>query len=306
MDYDFELVAGAYGSATDGPVWDGEGLLFTHVADSCILRYDPRSGKVTQFRRWVNRTKGLAFSANGTLYGCQSGSRRIVRFDYDGSTSLLVDKLDGHLHNHPDDLVIDSQGRIWFSDPYDTLPASGPNLQGPLDYTSVLRLQRSGRVSGEWTIRRMTYDSIVPTAILLSQDERTLYVSENSLDKQGKRELRAYPIGEEGSLGPCTVLHTFGADYRGVHRGIEGMCLDSEGNIIACAGWELSGPGPLIYVFSPTGRILETHSVPADQPTNCNFGDADLRTLYVTTNGGHLYRVRNTGRQGSLRYPPAR
>ncbi len=72
------------------------------------------------------------------------------------------------------------------------------------------------------------------------------------------------------------------------------------------AWWEQSGPGPLIYVFSPTGRILETHSVPADQPTNCAFGDTDLRTLYVTTGGGNLYRVRNAERQGSLLFPSSR
>lgn len=303
MNYEFELVAGAYGSATDGPVWDGEALLFTHVEEGNILRYDPKNGKVTQFRRWLDHIKGLTFSANGTLYGCQSLSRRIVRFNPDGSTSLLTDKLGGHYHNRPDDLVVDRQGRIWFSDPYEILPWVPAQVEGPLDHASVLRMEMLGQ---GWTIRRMTYDTTAPTAVLLSQDERTLYVSENSYDEQGKRELRAYPIGEDGSLGPCIVLHTFGVDYRGVHRGIEGMCLDSEGNIIACAGWERSGPGPLIYVFSPTGRVLETHSIPVDQPTNCAFGDTDLRTLYVTTGGGHLYRVRNAERQGSLLFPSAR
>ncbi|MFC2021134.1 SMP-30/gluconolactonase/LRE family protein [Chloroflexota bacterium] len=300
MNYEFELVAGAYGNATDGPVWDGEALLFTQVDEGNILRYDPESGKVTEFRRWLRRMKGLAFSANGTLYGCQTWSRRISRFNSDGSTSMLANKLDGHFHNQPDDLVVDRQGRIWFSDPYETVPQASQQVEGSLNHASVLQLERIGQ---EWFIKRMTYDTVAPTAVLLSQDEGTFYVSENSYEKQGKRELRAYPIGEDGSLGPFTVLHTFGSDYLGIHRGIEGMCLDSEGNIIACAGWEQSGPGPMIYVFSPTGRVLESHPVPVDLPTNCAFGDAELRTLYVTTGGGHLYRVRNTGRQGSLLFP---
>ncbi|HZA21326.1 MAG TPA: SMP-30/gluconolactonase/LRE family protein, partial [Dehalococcoidia bacterium] len=60
------------------------------------------------------------------------------------------------------------------------------------------------------------------------------------------------------------------------------------------------------YIFSPEGRVLETHPVPANEPTNCTFGDPDLTTLYVTTNGGHLYRVQETGHQGWLLYPPAR
>ena len=81
------------------------------------------------------------------------------------------------------------------------------------------------------------------------------------------------------------------------------MCLDSEGNILACAGWDRSGPGPMIYIFSPQGQVLETHPVPGAQPTNCAYGDTDLGTLYVTTSNGHLYRVRNTERKGWAVYP---
>jgi gluconolactonase len=75
------------------------------------------------------------------------------------------------------------------------------------------------------------------------------------------------------------------------------MCLDADGHIIASAGWEKSGPGPMIYVFGPSGRIIETHPLP-DRPTKCVFGDRDLKTIYVTTAGGHLYRVSDSGRRG--------
>ena len=80
------------------------------------------------------------------------------------------------------------------------------------------------------------------------------------------------------------------------------MTLDTDGNIIVCAGWEQSGPGPMIYVFAPTGRILETHPIRVDRPTNCCFGDADMRTLYVTTGGGHLFRAR-THHTGWIMWP---
>jgi gluconolactonase len=80
------------------------------------------------------------------------------------------------------------------------------------------------------------------------------------------------------------------------------MCLDTEGNIVATAGYRESGPGPMIYVFSPTGEVLETHPMPEDRPTNCTFGGPDLTTLYVTTGGGHLFQTR-TERQGRLLYP---
>ena len=303
MDWEFELIAGPYGGTTEGPAWNGEALLFTHIPESRILRYDSQSGAVTEFRKYTNRTNGLAFSADGHLYGCQSGSRRIVRFNPDGSTSVLADRLDGHFHNHPNDLAVDRQGRIWFTDPYGRLPAPGPQLQGLLDHASVLRLEQ--RPDRTWVIRRMTYDTTSPNGILVSQDQQTLYVAQSDYGEDKKRELRAYPIREDGTLGSYTVLHTFGIDSRGPHRGVDGMCLDTEGNIIACAGWQQSGPGPMIYVFSPSGRVLETHAMPVDRPTNCTFGDADLRTLYITTGGGHLYRVRNTGRQGWLLFPAA-
>lgn len=294
-EWKFELIAGPFSGATEGPVWDGKTALFSVPSENRILRYDPLSGAVTEFRKFTNRTKGLALSPDGLLYGCQSGSRRVVRFNLDGSTAPLEYRLDGHFHNHPHDLAIDGKGRIWFTDPYDPIPAPGPQLHGPLEHASVLLLHR--RIDRSWTIKRMTYDTRSPMGIALSRDEHTLYVAESGNEADQKRELRAYPIREDGSLGTYSVLHTFGADHRGPHRGISGMCLDSEGNIIACAGWERSGPGPMIYVFAPSGRAIETHPMP-DRPTKCAFGDGDLGTLYVTTERGHLYRVRHTGRRG--------
>ena len=97
------------------------------------------------------------------------------------------------------------------------------------------------------------------------------------------------------------VLHDFGAN-----RGIDGMCFDTEGNIVATCGWELGGPGSRIAVFAPDGTVLEEHPVPEGRPTNCTYGDANLDTLYVTTIDGHLYRVRDTGRRGLLQPPQER
>ena len=111
MSWDFELVAGPLGGTTEGPVWNGEALLYTHIPGSRIMRYDPRTGDNTEFFTGTSNTNGLCFDAQGNLYGCQSGGRRIVRFEKDGSTiSSLPRRLDGHQHNNPNDLAVDKQG----------------------------------------------------------------------------------------------------------------------------------------------------------------------------------------------------
>ena len=299
MEWQFELLDGPYEGVTEGPVWDGEAILFTHIPASRILRYDPKTGKVTEYRTGTNLTNGLAFDKEGMLYGCSGGGRCIVRFDPDGTITPISDRLDGRRHNNPNDLAIDRQGRIWFTDMWSNTP-EGSEME--LDHESVLRLDP--QASGTWTLKRATFDTTHPNGILVSQDQKTLYVAQSDFGEERKRELRAYPIREDGSLGPYSVLHTFGKDHRGAQRGVDGMCLDVEGNIIACAGWELGGPGPMLYVFTPQGRVLETHPVPTRRPTNCTFGDPDMQTIYVTTIDGELFRAR-THRKGWLMYPPS-
>jgi gluconolactonase len=154
-----------------------------------------------------------------------------------------------------------------------------------LDHESVFRCDP--QADGTWSIRRMTFDTTRPNGLLFSLDEETLYVAQSEYGVDRKRELRAYEVRDDGTLGAYSVLHNF---YP--HRGIDGMCLDHDGNIIATAGWQESGPGPMLYVFAPNGRVLETHPVPFDRPTNCTWGGADLRTLYVTVATGHLLAVR--------------
>ena len=312
MDWEFSVVAGPYGNATDGPAWDGAALLFTELAvpsntiNNRIRRYDPQTGEAPEYRGWSNRVASLAFSPEGILYGCQSGARRLVRFNADGSATPLGYLADGKYINQPKDLVVDKRGRIWFGD-----PVWGPPVVGGLrnhelepysiDYQAVLRMDAPNQHA---PLTRLTYDTESPVSVLLSRNEGTLYVAESSESPEGKRELRAYPVNDDGSLGTYALLHSFGEDHRGVHRGVSGMCLDTEDNIVACAGWERSGPGPMVYVISPQGQVLETHPLPAE-PTNCAFGGPERSDLYVTTTEGHLLRAGNTGRRGWILYPEA-
>jgi len=304
-EWEWELVAGPFSRLTEGPAWDGKDLLFTHIPESRIMRYSPDTGECTVYREGTNHINGLNFDVNGNLYGCCSGGRSIVRLEHDGSTTTIVDRLDGVRINTPNDLAIDRQGRIWFSNPWNAInidPSESPDMEG----RDILRADP--QPDGTWVCKRMTFDTTGTNGLLISPDGNSLYMIQTEAELGGLRELRSYPILENGSLGQYSVLHHFGNDHRGPQRGIDGMCLDSDGNIVGTAGSWASGPGPMIYVWTPTGRVLETHPMPVgvDMPTNCAFGDADQGTLYVTTLGGHLFRVRNTNRRGWIMWPPVR
>ena len=298
--YQFELLNKPYGGVTEGPVWDGEAILFTHIPTSRIMRLDPNSDTITELVNGTNHVNGLAFDNQGRLFGCCSGGRSIVRFNQDGSAVTVADRVDGQRLNTPNDLAIDRRGRIWFTNPWNAGNID-PAEQEELDNRSVLRADP--QADGSYSVTRVTFDTTMPNGILVSPDQRTLYVAESNSDRMDlNRELRAYPIKEDGSLDAYVTLHTFGRDSNAVHRGIDGMCLDADGNIVATAGWELGGPGGMIYVFSPTGRVLETHPIGANRPTNCCFGGPGLTTLYVTSTDGHFYRA-ETDRVGWAIYP---
>ena len=298
MTWNFININGPFGGVTEGPAWDGAALLFTHIPTSRIMRYDPQTRSSSVFRPDTNHANGLMFDPDGVLYACEGGARRVVRYESDGSTTVLADGFQGSKLNIPNDLAIDPQGRVWFTDPYYE-GAGGPwsedRANKELDHDSVYRLDP--RDDGPWAITRATFDTTRPNGLLFSLDHRTLYVAQSGRLPEEERQLRAYPVKADGDLDTHHVIHDFGA-----HRGIDGMCLDVEGNIVATAGYRQGGPGPMIYVFSPSGQVLETHPLNVDRPTNCTFCDADLTTLYVTTGDGHLLRA-FTNRQGRLRYP---
>jgi gluconolactonase len=286
-------------SATEGPVWTGEELLFTHIPRSRILRYEPKNGAISVWRTDTNRTNGLCFDANGRLFGCCAGGRSIVRFDPDRKGTVVVDRLGGKRLNTPNDLAIDRKGRIWFTNPVNE-GNWDPTERPELNHRDVLRADPEA--DGSYSVARVTFDLTQPNGILVSQDNRTLYVAETGYERQVDRELRAYPILDDGSPGPHELLFAWGSDARGVHRGIDGMCLDTEGNIVATNGWEVAGPGPLLTVFSPSGRVVETHPVSVNRPTNVCFGGPDMRTVFVTSACGQLLSAQ-TDRLGWAMYP---
>ena len=296
MAWQFELIAGPYEGAVGGVVRDGDAVVFSTIDEGKLWRFDPASGQTTELRRYANRVNGLARGPNGELYGAQEGGRRLIEFTPDGRVVPVDALLDGAYHNQPSDLVVDRAHRIWFTDPRHPIIPFGPAIFPFLDHCSVLRLERNDRRA--WVATRITYDTVSPRAVLLSPDEATLYVADGEAKEGQARELRAYPLRPDGSVDHPAVLHTFGQDHRGPQRGIEGMCLDQDGNIVAVGGWRRSGPGPLVHVFSPQGSVIESHPFPADMPNKCCFGGPGLDTLYVTTGGGQVFRA-TTSRRGA-------
>ena len=300
MSWNFELLHGPLGNVTEGPAWDGRRLLFTDIFASRILALDPATGVISTARSGTSYCNGLNFDAEGRLYGCEGDARRVVRYEPDGGTTIITDRFKGKRYNVPNDLAFEPNGRLWFTDPFYEA-AAGPRTATrelmALDHEYVYRCDP--QPDGGWSVERVTFDTTRPNGLLFSLDYRTLYVAQSGRREDEKRQLRAYPMLDDGSLGPKRVLHDFGE-----HRGVDGMVLDVEGNIIATAGWERGGPGGSIYVFSPEGEVLERHPVPADRPTNCTFAGPELSTLYVTTTHGHLFRA-ETQRRGRLLYPPA-
>ena len=297
MSWDFMAVQGPFGGTSEGPAWDGESLLFTHIPESKIYRFNPETSTTEVFRENTNCANGLMFDESGNLYACEGGGRRVVRYESD-STEVLAESYEGSRFNVPNDLAIDIQGRVWFTDPFYE-GAGGPwsedRSNKELDHDSVYRIDMTDGKST--AVSRVTEDTTRPNGLLFSLDYQTLYVAQSGRLPEEERQLRAYPVNSDGSLGSHEVIHDFGE-----HRGIDGMVLDADGNIVAAAGYKAGGPGPLIYVFSASGEVLETHPTPFDRPTNCSFGGEDLSTLYVTTGDGFLLRA-FTERQGRLNFP---
>jgi gluconolactonase len=264
----FERVAGPFEGPAAGLAWDGAGMLFSilspgpRAGEGRILRLAANGSEVSVFRAFTNRTSGIAFGRDGALYGCQQLSRRIVRFNPDGSASLLATLVDGRLHNLPTSLAIDSRGRIWFCDSRSPLRTSGPLIYPQGDLQSILLLERT---ENAWRLRRLAAGLDSPHAITLSRDESTLYVA----DRQG---LHAFAVRDDA----------LDARRRLSESAFSGLNVQQDGRIIACAGASL-------VVLDASGAVRETWPFPGADAVNCAFGGQDL---YVTTTTGELWRGR--------------
>ena len=258
------------GEFTEGPALAPDGSIFFSDIGNAIYRYDPKSGKTELFRRPSGRSNGLMFNQKGELIAAEGantgGNRRIsitsgIQGGKEGEVKTLSAGFEGKKFNSPNDLAIDSEGNVYFSDP--RYVGEEPR---ELDFEAVFFIKPDG------TTTVATRDLQKPNGILVSPDGKHVYVSDNNAE--GNRQLLSFDVEQPGKLTNKKVLHDFVTG-----RGIDGMTLDVAGNIYATAG---TGDKAGVYVFSPSGKQLAMIPTPGD-PTNCVFGgDDDVGTLYVT------------------------
>ncbi len=302
---------GAIG-ATEGPVWHNGSLYFTDGKH--INRLGP-DGKTTVFRH--NASNGLAFDKEGRLIACESGLRRVTRTEKDGSITVMADRFKGKRFNTPNDLCIDSKGRVYFTDPrygsrkgmeisLDTINSRTSKDEITMDHVShsidpllsdphiegVYRIDAPGKTTNVMIGGPRLYPQR-PNGILISPDDRYMYIADNNNNNHGgSRKLLRYAIDKHGR---ATDAGKVIFDWKN-GRGPDGMKMDNAGRIYVAAGtnkateFETTEFKAGCYILSPTGRLIDFIPTAPDECCNCAFGGADGKTLFITS-GGHLWSV---------------
>jgi gluconolactonase len=271
---------------TEGPAVDRDGnVYFTDIINQRIMKLGA-DGVLSTYREPSNVANGLLIDPQGRLVACEGalferpgvkrqGTPQVTRTDLKtGQIEVIASGYDGKPFVGPNDVTIDSHGRLYFTD----LPGA-----------AVYRIDTPGTVARILT----STDVQRPNGIQVSPDDRTLYLIEANQAEGGARMIRAYDLQPDGSVRNMRVHYNF---YPG--RSADGMSIDSQGNLYASAGMnqprgttETLDTKAGIYVISPAGKLVKFIPIPEDFITNNGFGGPDMKTLYVTA-GKTLYKVR--------------
>lgn len=253
---------------TEGPVWNAHDgfLLFSDIPANQIFRWSPERG-VTVFRKPSGNSNGLTYDRDGRLLICEHGGRRLSRIEKDGGYTVLADRFQGKRLNSPNDVVVRSDGKIYFTDP----PYGIKPEQQELSFQGVFSLDADDKES---TLLLDDFDR--PNGLAFSPYEEVLYIADSS----ERRHVRAFEVNRDGTLSDGCVF----AEIRSKEPGNpDGMKVDVEGNLyVSAAGG--------IWAFSAEGEELGVIRTP-ETPANCAWGEPDWRTLFITARTS-LYRVR--------------
>ena len=251
---------------TEGPVWHPGGfLLFSDIDGDTIYQWQENQ-KAEIFRRPSGKANGNTLDREGRLITAEHTNRRVSRTEIDGKIVTLADKYEGKSLNSPNDLVVKSDGSIYFTDP----PYGIKKEQEELGFYGVYRLAPDGKLT------LLVKDFVRPNGITFSPDEKKLYI-----DDSQESHIRVFDVNPDGTLTNGRIFAELkDPNKKGVP---DGMKTDIQGNIYS------TGPGG-VWVFSPAGNLLGTIEVP-EAATNLAWGDSDSKTLYITA-GKSLYRIR--------------
>lgn len=288
----------------EGPAVDRSGnVYFSDVRTDRIMRL-ATDGTLTTYRSPANNPNGMVIDEQDRLVICESGDPvagkppRITRTDLKtGRQDILVDHIDGERIKAPNDITLDGKGRLYFtSDERPFFLANFPKEGMPgvpareVATVAVYRIDANGRVQRilqSPEIRR-------PNGVMVSPDDRTLYLIENDISEGGLRQLLAFDLKEDDSIGNRRLVHDF---YPG--RSGDGMAVDVAGNLNVAGGLNaLRGTKETldtragIHVFAPNGERTRFIPIPEDTVSNIAFGGADMKTVYVPA-GKTLFRFTN-------------
>jgi len=266
-----ERIAGGF-LFTEGPLWHPKGkfLLFSDMPGDIIRRWSRAEG-VETFRQPCNKANGETYDRQGRLVTCEHATSRVTRTEPDGTITVLATHYADKELNSPNDIVVKSDGAIYFTDPtYGRAEFYGAPRQPELDFRGVYRLEPESR-----KLTLLADDFAQPNGLCFSPDEKRLYVNDTE-----RRHIRAFDVQADGLLANGRVW----AETTGTEEGWpDGMKTDSAGNLYC------SGPGG-IHVFDPEATCLGVIRTP--EPTaNFTFGQDDCRSLFVTATTS-VYRIR--------------
>jgi gluconolactonase len=248
---------------TEGPLWWREGgyLLFSDINASKRLKYTPGKG-VTVFQENTHQANGLTRDLQGRLLACEHETRRVTRQEADGSITVIANSFRGLRLNRPNDVIVKSDGAIYFTDPWSSPLAPD---QWDLTFNGVYRLSPD-----LGTLTLILDDMLFPNGLAFSPDEKVLYI-----DDLRRGHIRAFDVAPNGTLMKQT--DRIFADLTGPDPGVpDGMKVDTAGNVYC------GGAGG-IYILDPKGKKLGRIVHGQNATTNIGFGGDDWKTLYFTT-----------------------
>ena len=252
----------------EGPAYfpAGRYLVWSDIPNDRMLRFDETSGQVSVFRQPAGYSNGNTVDREGRLVTCEHGNRRVTRTEHDGSLTVLADEYGGERLNSPNDVVVRSDGSIWFTDPTYGIDSDyeGHRAESAVGACHVYRID-----PGSGRVEVAADDFVRPNGLAFSPDERLLYVVDTGATHvpDGPRHIRRFGVGEDGSLSGGEVFAVCAAGL------FDGLRLDEDGRV-----WASANDG--VHCLDPDGTLIGKVPVPETVANLC-FGGAKRNRLFI-------------------------